>query len=270
MFKHLFAFFSTKQVYGTLLILLVTFVLFRVTKIVINKLNIPSKDPLERKRNKTLISLINNVLKYVIILIMVLSLLSLYGVNISGIIAGLGIISVVLGFALQDALKDIINGFNIMFDYYFVVGDVVTYQDFTGTVVDFGLKTTKIKKNTGEVLIIANRNIDKVINISHERATVVISIPTAYEEKYDKVERVLNSVLKKVDENYENIIQPCFLGIDSFSESSIVYTIKFSCKKRETQWDLKRAVLKEIKEAYERNHIKIPYNQLEVHNGFKI
>lgn len=270
MFKHLIAFFSTKQVYGTLIIIIITLILLRLFNIIISKLDIPCKDPLERKRRKTLSSLIRNVVKYGLIIIMCLMLLNLYGVNTNGIIAGLGVASVVIGFALQDALKDIINGLNIMFDYYFVVGDVVTYEDFTGTVVEFGLKTTKIKKHTGEVLVIANRNIDKVINISHERASVVINIPTAYEEKYQRVEKILTQLMESVKEKYENIDDAIFLGIDSFGESSILYSIKFSCKKRETQWDLKRAVLKDIKEAYDKNNIKIPYNQLEVHNGFKI
>ena len=63
-----------------------------------------------------------------------------------------------------------------------------------------GCHLSKIKKHTGEVLVIANRNIDKVINISHERASVVINIPTAYEEKYEKVERVLTDVLEKAKE----------------------------------------------------------------------
>lgn len=270
MFRHLFAFFSTKQVYGTIFIVLSTLIILKIFNIIIEKLDIPCKDPLEKKRRKTLVVLIKHILRYVLIIIMILSLLSLYGIDISGLIAGLGIASVVLGFALQDSLKDIINGLNIMFDYYFVVGDIVTYDDFTGTVVDFGLKTTKIKKHTGEVLVLANRNIDKVINISHERASVVISIPTAYEEKYSKVEKVLNQVMVNAKEKYENIDEVSFLGIDSFGESGVIYSIRFSCKKRETQWDLKRAVLKDIKEAYDKNNIKIPYNQLEVHNGFKI
>ena len=270
MFKHLITFFSTKQVYGSIVIIISAFIIIRIIDSIIDKLNIPCKDPLEKKKRKTVVSLIKNIMKYIIIVIMVITLLNLYGVNTNSIIAGLGIVSVVIGFALQDALKDIINGLNIMFDYYFVVGDVVTYEDFTGTVVEFGLKTTKIKKHTGEVLIIANRNIDKVINISHERAKVVINIPTAYEEKYSKIERVLNKVLEEAKIKYVNIDETTFLGIDSFADSSVIYSISFSCKKRETQWDLKRQVLKDIKEAYDKNNIKIPYNQLEVHNGYKI
>lgn len=270
MLKHIIAFFSNKEVYGTLLIVFSTFLILKLFNMLINKLNLPCKDALERKRRKTLLSLIKNIVKYLIIIVMILALLNLYGINTSGILAGLGIVSVVIGFALQDALKDIINGLNIMFDYYFVVGDVVKYEDFTGTVVEFGLKTTKIKKHTGEVLILANRNIDKLINISHERAKLVIDIPTAYEEKYEKVEKVLKKVIEEAMEKYENIEEASFLGIDSFKDSSVIYSISLLCNERETQWELKREILRDIKIAYDKNKIKIPYNQLEVHNGFKI
>ena len=57
-----------------------------------------------------------------------------------------------------------------------------------------------------------------------------------------------------------------YLGINNFNDSSIDYLIKITCH-RETHWNIKRQVLKEIKLAYDKNKIKIPYNQLEVHNG---
>lgn len=200
---------------------------------------------------------------------MVIFLLNLYGVDTTSVITGLGIVGVVLGFALQEALKDIISGISIIFDDYFVVGDIVEYDGFTGTVIEFGLKTTKIKKATGEVMILANRNIDKITNISKERATLLLNIPTAYEEKYEKVEKVLKETLKKAKETYKDITETEYLGIDKLNDSSIDYLIKITCH-RETQWNIKREILKEIKLAYDKNKIKIPYNQLEVHNGTKI
>ena len=152
-----------------------------------------------------LISAIKNVFKYVLFIFMAIFLLNLYGVNTTSVIAGLGVAGVVLGFALQEALKDIISGISIIFDDFFVVGDIVDYNGFAGTIIEFGLKTTKIKKVTGEVMVVANRNIDKIINISKERATLLLNIPTAYEEKYDKIEKVLNETLETALNKYKSI-----------------------------------------------------------------
>ena len=181
-------FLSKKEVYGTLLIIGITLILYRVINVLLDKVVIKGKDELDKKRRKTMIHIFKNVFKYVLFIFMAIFLLNLYGIDTTSVIAGLGVAGVVLGFALQEALKDIISGISIMFDDYFVVGDIVDYNGFVGTVIEFGLKTTKIKKATGEVMIIANRNIDKIINISKERATILLTIPTAYEEKYEKVE----------------------------------------------------------------------------------
>lgn len=262
-------FLSKKEVYGTLLIIGITLIIYRIINLLLDKIVIKGKDKLDKKRRKTIINIFKNVIKYVLFIFMVIFLLNLYGVDTTSVITGLGIVGVVLGFALQEALKDIISGISIIFDDYFVVGDIVDYDGFTGTVIEFGLKTTKIKKATGEVMILANRNIDKITNISKERATLLLNIPTAYEEKYEKVEKVLKETLEKAKETYKDITEVEYLGIDKLNDSSIDYLIKITCH-RETQWNIKREILKEIKLAYDKNKIKIPYNQLEVHNGTKI
>ena len=259
-------FLSKKEVYGTLIILATTYFLYNLIIHILDKIEVKSKDELERKRKVTTIVLLKNIIKYILIILMVIGLLNLYGVNTTSLIAGLGIVGVTLAFGLQEALKDIISGLGIMFDNYFVVGDIVEYNGFIGTVTEFGLKSTKIKKYTGEVLIIANRNIDRVINLSQEKGNVVLKIPTAYEEKIEKVEKVLKDTLDKIKELNQDIKEVEYLGIDELSSSSILYAVRFTCT-RGTQWALKREVLKEIKLAYDKNKIKIPYNQLEVHNG---
>lgn len=262
-------FLSKKEVYGTLIIIGVTLIIYRVINMILNKIVIKGKDELDKKRRNTIIQIFKNVFKYILFIFMAIFLLNLYGIDTTSVIAGLGVAGVVLGFALQEALKDIINGISIMFDDYFVVGDIVDYNGFTGTVVEFGLKSTKIKKITGEVMVLANRNIDKIINISKERATILLTIPTAYEEKYEKVEEVLKETLENAKKIYKDIREVEYLGIDKLNDSSVDYLIKITCK-RETQWDIKRKILRDVKLAYDKNKIKIPYNQLEVHNGTKV
>ena len=262
-------FLSKKEVDGTLLIIGLTLFLYKLVNSIIDKIVIKGKDELNKKRRKTIVHIFKNVFKYILFILAAIILLNLYGVDTTSLITGLGVAGVVLGFALQEALKDIINGISIIFDEYFVVGDIVDYDGFTGTVIEFGLKTTKIKKVSGEVLVIANRNIDRVINISKERSTVILKVPTAYEEKYEKVEKVLKETLEKLKKEHKDIQDAEYLGIDNFQDSSITYLVKFTCT-RETQWTLRREALKEIKLAYDKNKIKIPYNQLEVHNGAKL
>ena len=158
-FEGLLEFVTKKEIYGTIIILAVNYFLYHTICIILESRIEKSKNDFERKKRKTIVSLIENILKYLIIIIIAVSLLSIYGVNITSMVAGLGITATILGLALQDTLKDIINGISIMMENYFIVGDIVRYNNFTGEVIEFGLKSTKIKNHAGETLMISNRNI---------------------------------------------------------------------------------------------------------------
>ena len=71
--------------------------------------------------------------------------MTVYGVDVTSVLAGLGIVGVVLGFALQDLAKDIIAGFSIIFENQYAIGDTISINGFKGEVIFLGLKTTKIK-----------------------------------------------------------------------------------------------------------------------------
>ena len=150
------------------------------------------------------------------------------------------------------------------------VGDYVKYGDFTGIITSFGLKSTKIKDFNGNVLNIANRYIDKIINISQERHVIYLRVPTAYEASEEKVKKVLLSVLEKLGKLADVDGKECnYLGIDDLGDSAVKYLITIKCKQG-SEYRVRRAALTLIKEAYDKNNIKIPYNQIEVHNGSKI
>lgn len=124
---------------------------------------------------QTLKVMLTSVFKYVIIIGVFLAILSEFGVNVSSILAGAGIMAAVLGLALQDLTKDVIAGFTIIADGQYRVGDKIQVGDFTGTVVAVGLKSTRIRGPKGQIEIISNRNMDPIINYSMEEAPVKAS-----------------------------------------------------------------------------------------------
>ena len=147
-----------------------------------------------------------------------------------------------------------------------MIGDTIRIDNFTGEVVELSLKSTKIKGANGEMYIFANRLVDKVVNLSQARAGVKIEIPTAYEENTEKVEKALDALMeeiKKIPDVYED---SSYLGIEMLDASAIKYSLMIYCKSSE-QYAIKRKILKMIKEVYEQENIKMPYNQIEVHNG---
>ena len=188
----------------------------------------------------------------------------------TSIIASLGVASAVIGLAFQDTLKDVISGVTIILENYFIVGDYIQYNNFIGEVISFGFKSTKVKNFNNEILTISNRNITEIINLSQSKASVIISIPVAYEEDIEKVERVLDKIVKEIEKDKDVQASSCeYLGVSELGDSSVNYLIKFIAG-HDKQWKTKRSALRIIKLMFDKEGIKIPYNQIEVHNGKNI
>ena len=151
-------FVSSKMFYMPIFYIIGGIIVYAIIAGSINKVssfNIKNSKGLD-KRKTTIVSLIKNIIKYIIAVIVIIMVLNLYGVNTTSIIASLGAASVIIGLAFQDIIKDFLAGVFIIFDNEYAVGDWVKINDFTGEVVSLGLKTTKIKAYRGEVKSLSN------------------------------------------------------------------------------------------------------------------
>ena len=151
-------FIKSDKFYEPIIYIVIGILVYTLIKVVIKKIG---KNKYIDKKKMTIISLIRNVIKCLVCIFVVLAILSVYGVDISGIIASLGIAGVVVGLALQDIASDFISGIFILFDDQYTLGDTVSINGFKGQVISFGLMSTKIKAYTGEVLIISNSSLKR-------------------------------------------------------------------------------------------------------------
>ena len=254
---------NNNKLYISIIIVVIGFVAYEIIKRTINKFLEKDKEKNKLdKKGRTVVKLITNIIKYVIIVIVGVLVLKVYGVNVSSLVAGIGLLSVVVGLAIQDPLKDIITGVNIITDDFFSLGDVVKIGDIEGKVVYLGVRTTKIKDiANGNILVLSNRNIDKVIKVSDE---VYMEIPLSYEDDTDKVVNIIKNSLNIVKKD-EKVLEAEYLGIDKFADSSINYKIKLLCKP-ENKFYAKRLVNTVIKKELDKNGISIPYPQITIHN----
>lgn len=235
-------------------------ILLRVVNYVIKKI---SKNKYVDKKKKTIISLVKNIMKWLVYIFVILSILSVYGVDTSGIIASLGVAGLVIGLALQDIIADFVAGIFILFDDQYIIGDVVEINGFKGEVVGFGLMSTKIKNATGDVLIISNSSFKEVINFSRTNYSLLINLDVAYDTDIDKLERVLEDLREDVIK-MENVVGNYnLLGINEFSSSSVKYLVSIECKAN-CQYQIKRDYFKLVKKSFDKNKIEIPYNKLDV------
>jgi len=257
--------FLRKEIIGPILVIIISICLYYFVTNFIKKIFILNK--MDERKSKTIISVLNNASKYVILIIDILIILEIYGISTSGIIASLGIVGVVTGLAVQDVLKDILSGASIIIENQYAVGDIVSIGNFKGEVIALGLRTTKIKSYTGEVMIYANRNITEVINYSISDSVAIVNIPVSYNEDIGRVEKLLNELCKRVKEENKKIKGDIScIGITSFDASSINFRIT-AVVEPTTNIEIERFLLKEIKELFNKENVEIPYNQVVIHNA---
>lgn len=257
-----------KEVYMPILIIFIAIILNKIINTIIKKAFNPNKKhgKFDSRKINTIKSLLCNITKYVIAIISILLILAVFGINTAALITGLGIASAVIGLAFQDILKDIISGVSILFENQFAVGDLVKIGTFMGTIVSIGLRTTRIQAYTGEIKIISNRNITEVINYSMDKTLAVVDIPISYETKIDKVEKILMVTAATIKEKIPSLVSEIeLLGVQELGDSSVVFRLIGKCKPAK-HFEVERQMKKEFKNALDKNGIKIPYPQVEVHN----
>lgn len=252
-------FFKSDKFILPIVYIVIGMILLRVVKFVVNKI---SKNRYIDKQKKTIVSLIKNILKYLIYIFVILSILGVYGVDTSGILASLGIAGLVIGLALQDIIADFVAGIFILFDNQYVIGDVVKINGFKGEVIGFGLMSTKIKNADGDVLILSNSSFKEVINFSRNNNNLLINLDVAYDTDIDKLEKVLKDLEEEV-KKMNNVVNYSLLGLNEFSASSIKYLVSIECKAN-CQYQIKRDYFKLVKKAFDENKIEIPYNKLDI------
>ena len=219
------------------------------------------------KKKQTLIALLNNITVYVIYFIAIISALQTLGVKMTTILAVAGSASVAIGLGAQNVIKDIIAGFFILFEDQFAVGDYVTIGTMSGIVEVVGLRITKMRDFTGELHIIPNGTITTVTNKSRGSMRALVDIQVAYNEDLDKVIRILNEVIedsKKHHDYYEE--GPKVYGIVNITET--VVTVRITAKTvAMMQWDAEIDIRKRVKEAFDREGIKMPFQKMVFVDG---
>ena len=237
-------------------------------KIIYGIFNRISHKKVDIGRQKTILNLIDNIVKIILISFAIIAILEVYGINTKTLITSIGIVGLITGLAIQDLLKDFIVGFSIIFEDQFSIGDWVSIGGFKGEVIPSNLRTTKLKAYTGEIKIIYNRNINEVINYSTGSTNLIVDVNVSYETDINKVKKVLDKLCIKFKEQFNLKDIEC-IGIQELTENSIDFRIVILTKYIE-QFNLSRELKKEIILLFKQNNITIPYKQVVVHNGKRV
>ena len=256
-----------KEVVAPIIIILVAFVFYNIIVKLLKKFFSLRTIKIDDKRKTTLFNLARNIIRILIIAIAALFILEVYGIDTTSIITSLSVIGVVVGLAFQDLIKDFIAGVSIVIEGQYRVGDTVQINGFKGEVINVGLKSTKLKAYTGEVMILANHLITDVINYNLSDSLALIDIDIAYESDIEKVEKVLTKLCERLSKELPHLKGKVeLLGISSLEASSVRFRISVVTESMK-QAIVQRLILREVKIELDKNNIEIPYTQMVIHNG---
>jgi len=259
---------NTKLIIYPIIYIILGAVIFKLIKSLIEKM-VTNKNlkVTQKQRINTLKIMIINIIKYCICIFVVLAILANFGINVKSIVTGLGIGTAIIGLAFQDLAKDLIAGFSIITEGEYEIGDTIEIDGFMGEVVFLGLRSTRIRNYKGATKIIANRYMDNIINYSNHSSLAVIDIPIAYECKEEKIEATFKKLFAELNGTIPNAIKDLELvGVVELADSAVIYRVTVETEPMK-HVAVERYLKKEIKKALDREKIKIPYQQIEVHNG---
>ena len=244
----------------TIMVVFVTFIIIFVSNFITHLFDNKSK------KSKTISSLIRSLVKYGMMLIALAAILIVWGVNVAGVLAGVGVVTLIIGLGCQSLIQDVISGLFIVFDDYFGVGDTVIIDGFRGTIVEVGLKTTKLQDFGGNIKSITNSSISTVVNMSRMRSVSSVTLSVSYNEDVERVEAIILKEIEEIKEKVPNITEgPWYKGIDSISASSINFLVL--CYVDESnRFQVTRDMNREFYLAFKKNNVQIPYTQVTV-NG---
>lgn len=193
--------------------------------------------------------------------------LSVLGVNIVPILTGASLIGVGISLASQNLIKDAINGFLIILEDQYAIGDVINVGNFGGLVENLNLRITQLRDSEGRLITIPNSEIKTVANLSSRWSRADLNIPVAYNTDIDEALKLINSIGLEMDGEaqwQDQILEPPqVLGVEQFSDRGLMIRVWIKTQPLK-QWEVAREYRRRVKIAFDKAGIDIPLPQQSV------
>jgi len=223
-----------------------------------------------KQRSDTLSSLLTRIALGIVVILALVTILPEFGINITAMLAGLGVIGIAVGFGAQTLIRDYLSGIFILLEDQYDVGDVVRIAGIAGLVEEVGLRRTVLRDLDGIVHSISNGEIKTASNFTRGYSRVNLNISVAYGEDLDRVIKVINRVCKEMAEdpewNADFITTPQVLRVNNLGDSGIDIKILGDTKPIR-QWAVMGELRLRLKRTFDAEGIEIPWPHTKVYFG---
>lgn len=199
----------------------------------------------------------------------VLVVLAIAGVQVGPLLAGAGIIGVGISLAAQSLVKDFINGFLILFEDHYGIGDVITVEGLTGSVEYVNLRITQLRDIEGRLITIPNSQINIVQNLSKDWAQIDLSVKVAPATDLSKALMLMKEMATELSQEaeWQRLIlePPDILGINAMDYTGVTLRLLLKTQPLQ-QWPVAYELRRRIKQAFDQAGISMgmPQEQVEL------
>ncbi len=217
----------------------------------------------ENQSDAAIIKLLGTVAKITLWIGAGLLVLSNMGVNVSSLIAGMGIGGIAVALALQNVLGDLFSSLSIYFDKPFRIGDYITIGTQSGHVKKVGLKTTRIETPQGEELVVANSELTKA-QLSNfgamKRRRVVFSVGVTYDTPLSKLKKIPDWI-KEIINSHGEMTEIVRIHFATFGDFSLIYNIVYYVNSKEYNdyMDIQENINFKILEKFEEENVEMAF-----------
>lgn len=229
--------------------------------------------PIEREnRARTLVGVFQNACTVAIFVVGTLMILEECGANVTVLMGGVAVIGLAVAFGAQNLIKDYFSGFVMLLENQYMLNDTIRIGTVTGQVERITLRMTVLRDGSGVVHFIPNGTIASVSNETHGWSRAILEVGVAYKENVDQVMSVLADLSRELRSDpmigpmiLEDATQP---AVEALGESAVV--IKFSLKtKPNQQLNVKRELLRRIKNRFDELGIELPFPQRTLYHRYQ-
>jgi len=219
-------------------------------------------------KGESIRSMVQSFCTYAAVVVGIVWCLNVLGVNIATIFASVGIVALIVGFAAESLIADIITGIFLVFEDEFNVGDIVEINGFRGTVESIGVRVTCVKDAGGNIKVINNSGIRDVLNRSKAASRAVVDAPISYAADLEQAENVLGAILATMTEKYPETFRtaPRYIGVQTLDSSSVNLRVIADVAEKDV-FTAARLLNREIKLGLDKAGVEIPFQQVVVHQA---
>ncbi|MBS5939918.1 mechanosensitive ion channel family protein [Clostridium sp.] len=262
--------FILSKTISMILLIMVMFLIIKIgnkiiDKFVKNQINSKRSFSMDTKKALTVGAILKSSLKYIVYFS---GAAIIIGSTFKVSAAVLSAVGFVVGIGAQSLVKDIINGFFIIFEDQYGVGDHVTIGVYSGIVENIGIRATTLKDFSGDIHNIPNGSVLEVTNHSRYDMRFIVDVEIAYEEDIDNTINIITNTCKKFQKsNSEDIREDIeVLGAISLNASGVTIRVVGKSKPL-SQWKMERELRKEIKKSLDEAGVEIPYPKTQLVNN---